>query len=129
MSKWSTQVFRQLRALLHCSMSHPTTWGTFRIPFWRAGKFPEWLDESENTVEELEISVDPSSCGGSRVRMLSGVASSGVALAELTDNNTTVDNTQLSTQAVIYTVSPSEPMTMLGTMFRYTTIETLVLCP
>ena len=36
------------------------------------------------------ISVDPSSCGGSRICMLSGVASSGLNQAEVRDNNTTV---------------------------------------
>ena len=47
---------------------------------------------------------------------LSGVAPCGLAPAELTHNNTTVE-------------PPSEPMTMLGNMGRYTTIETLVWCP
>ena len=66
-------------------------------------------------MELAYISVGPSSCGGSRMCMLSGVASYGLAPTELTHNTTTVE-------------PPSEPMTMLGNMGRYTTIETLALC-
>ena len=63
-------------------------------------------------MELAYISVDPSSCGGGRMCLLSGVASCELATAEMTHNNTTVE-------------PPSEPMTTLGNMDRHTTIEAL----
>ena len=45
----------------------------------------------EYTMELAYILVDPNSCGGSIMCMLSGVASSGLAPAELAHNNSTVE--------------------------------------